>query len=232
VQSDDGADDGETLTVEDEGAGTSEDVTLDASASNGVQTTATFADIDALWASAHLEGEVRVYEDDGSGTSPGDQLATLRGAAAYPHDLGDRGVPALGSGSHAGSLGSAYEVAYDGDTLQLGGEDIADNFGTHEVSVANNVDSNAKGDSPVPSLNAAKRECEVASTVWGEVERYEHILDLLTATGQNYVWTPQAGDSLTLGNIAETEVTGTQEAQQGKMEVDLTLAQQESVTIA
>lgn len=233
VKSTDTADTSQTVTIEDEGASTTEDVPLDGT--NLQSTSGTFSDVDVVVVDADTVGDVVVAINTGSSTTPteGDELARLKGTDAFAHDLGQLGVPALGSGSHASAIGTAYQLAYDGDTIERpSGTAIAANIGTHELTVTNNVEPGSRATTPTPSLAAGKRELELAATVWGETERYQQVLELVTAAGNDYVWTPASGDTLTLGNTKVTAVEASEEAQQGRMEIDVTVAQQESVTIA
>lgn len=233
VRSTDAGDTTQTLTIEDEGAGTTEDVPLDGT--NLVSTSATFADIDAAELDAQTDGDVIVAVNSGSATTPaeGDQLGELTGALAYQHGEGDIGVPALGTGSHEGDIGTGYELAFDGDTLERpAGTAIAENVGTHEVAVSNNVEPGARGTTPFPSLEEGAREITVSSTVWGEAERRDRIIDMLQAGANDYVWTPASGDSLTVEQMKQTEVAAAEEVGQGRLEIDVTFSQQEGVVVA
>lgn len=238
IESTDSGDTSQTLTIENEDAGKSEDVSLNGTTLVGTTTT-DFADIDALSLDSETTGDVKIYVNSGSTSTPskGDQLAVLYGQSSYDQGEGDLGVPALGSGSHASAIGSSYELPLDGDTFELpGGTAIADDVSATEVSFSNNVEARSTDDGPRPLLIEGGREAEVSATVVGQRETYQQTVDMLRTTAQNYKWTASdpSGDtgSVTLSNVKTTDVGEAEEPQQDAIEVDLTLSQQEGVTIA
>lgn len=237
VESTDSGDTTQTLTIEDEGASTTEDVSLNGTTLVG--TSSTFGDIDALSLDAETVGDVNVYINTGTTASPtaGDQLAVLYGQLSYDQGEGDLGVPALGTGSHASALGSSYELPLDGDAFELpSGTTIADEITSVEMAFSNNVSGRATDDGPRPTLSEAGRDAEVSVTVFGETETYQHTVDMLRNVDNDFVWTASdpSGDSgsITLGNTDVTSVGRAEEAREDVVEIDLTVGNQESVTIA
>lgn len=95
-------DDSDTMdiTVENEGAGETETKTL--TGTTPVSGTQSFTGLDAVWLSAEPTGDITVT--DGSGTT----FATIYGSNTDGVD-GERGVPPLGSGSHASAIGTDPE---------------------------------------------------------------------------------------------------------------------------
>ncbi|MDL5361350.1 hypothetical protein [Halalkalicoccus sp. NIPERK01] len=116
IHSTDAGDTGLEVTIEDEGAETSETLTLDgADATTPVSTTATFTDLDAIEiadadgdvidgdAGHDYAGNIVIAINDGSAETPeeGEWLAVMWGSDEYGSTYGDPGIPALGAGSHA-----------------------------------------------------------------------------------------------------------------------------------
>lgn len=237
VKSSSSNDTSQSVTIEDEGASTTETVSLDGT--TVVSTSSTFSGIDAVELSAETEGTVTVAINTGTDTSPteGDALTKLKGTGDYDSDDGDLGVPALGSGSHAGSVGSNYELLEDGDTVDLpDGTAIGDNIAAIEVSVSNNINRQGRASSAGPAIAAEKRECEIAATVFGESEEFGHVMDSVTTNPMDFKWTfsdgPTDTGSLTISNAKVLEVGATEEPHQSVKEVEITAGQQEGVTIA
>jgi hypothetical protein len=115
LRSTDAGDTGKQVTIEDEGAATSETISLDGSdATTLVSASSQFADIDAIQVEDSngdvIDGEGRDYVGNiivavntGDATSPaeGEWLAVMWGSDEYGNTYGDPGVPLLGGGSHA-----------------------------------------------------------------------------------------------------------------------------------
>ncbi|MFC7202861.1 hypothetical protein ACFQJC_04990 [Haloferax namakaokahaiae] len=136
VESTDSNDTSQTLTIEDEGAATTEDVSLNGTTTE--TTTESFDNIDALSLDSEAVGDIIVK--DGSGNT----LARIAGSDSYDQGEGDLGIPALGSGSHASTVGSTFEHFID-DTLtattgSLGGTNA------RIVSSSFSFDNNTDGD--------------------------------------------------------------------------------------
>lgn len=192
AESTSGDDTTQTLTIESEGAGTTEDLSLNGTTQ--VQTTATFSDVDALSLDAETVGNVRVYVDDGSGTTAGDQIAIIFGQGAFDTGEGNLGVPALGGGgSHASELGQSYELYHDDLVEQPAGTTIANNFETTEFVVANSIDAMNRGGTPRRSLSAGTREVTADITVWGETEIQTRVSENLRTQTGNVRWTMDGG---------------------------------------
>lgn len=244
TSADDTNDQGTTITVQgvdDSDNAAEEDVSLDGTNSTTlVDTDTQFQEIDAIEIGSELVNDLEVYEDDDNtndSVTQGDQLAVFYGQSSYDQGEGDLGVPALGTGSHASSLGSSYELPLDGDLFELpSGTTIADEITTTEISFENNIEPRATDNGPRPALSEGGRNAEVSTTVFGQVETYQHTVDMLRTSSQDYKWTASSpsGDtgSITLSGTEVTEVGQAEEARQDVIEVDLTVGQQEGVTVA
>lgn len=190
VESTDTNDTSQTLTVEDQGASTSETLTL-----NGTTTvtgSSNFDNVDALELDAETAGDVKVWEYDSSGSSKVNQIATIKGSTSYGGVEGDLGVPALGSGSHASAIGSSYEIILD-DSIDHGGNAYGYELNSVEFSVENNVDTREQIGSIGMALSAGNREGTVTATVVGPTESVKNADDHLTNTSANVKWTLDGG---------------------------------------
>lgn len=178
------------VTIEDEGASTSETVTV----ANGATepTTATFADIDAVELSTDVDGDVNVYLWDTGGSATEDLLAVIPGSDSYGDVEGDIGIPALGTGSRASAIGSAYETIL-GDTITRGGSALAYDVNSKAIEVDNNVERTVRSETVKQRVHVGDRTTTVTATVLGETESQDKILDALTVNEADIVWTLTGG---------------------------------------
>lgn len=194
LESTDSSDTGLTVTIENEDAGKSEDVSLDGSDATTLvgSTTTDFADIDAIELGSEATGDIKVYINDGSTSTPtkGDQLATIPGQSTYNSIEGDLGVPALGSGSHASALGSSYEI-FLGDTIERpsGTSTWAYDISSYEMTVSNNLETSVRSDSMRQRISIGQQDSEVSATLMGETESHSQIIEHLQGTTNDIVWT-------------------------------------------
>lgn len=187
VESTDASDTSQTLTLEDEGANTTEDVSLNGQTQ--VSITSPLTDLDAAELDAETTGNVLVK--DGSGNT----LLTIYGQDAYEHNEGDLGIPALGSGSHAGSIGSSYEV-FSGDTLtattgSLGGTGARIISGA--MTVSNSMSDDAQEGTPKRYWFAEEQTIELGAEVAGPVANAEMIRQQLQSVLFDVDWTADGG---------------------------------------
>lgn len=207
VRSTDAADTTQSVTVEDQDAGTAE--TLSLNGTTLVSTSGTFADIDAIALDAEMVGDLEVLINTGSVTAPaaGSVLATIRGSDAYQGIEGDLGIPALGSGSHAAALGTAFEQ-FLGDLLERpGGTTLAANIRTAAITVENNIDPRPRHDSKRRRLIVGDRSAVATATVFGQTEGPTRLDELLRAAENSLVWTATGG-TVTLTNAAPRSTSG------------------------
>lgn len=110
------------VTIESEGASTTDTVTLPGQADTAEPTTESFGDIDAIWLDAEPEGDIMV--SDGSGT---DLLEDPITGSNTDGVEGDRGIPILGSGSHASAIGTdPADYLFLGTSSTFGGGALAE----------------------------------------------------------------------------------------------------------
>jgi len=184
VSSTDSSDSTQTLTIESDDASTTEDVSLDGTTS--VTTTATFDSIDALELDAETVGDV-VIEDSG-----GNELARLNGSSVYDVAGGDLGIPALGSGSHASSVGSSYEQFID-DQITKGGSDLAAEVRSASFSVSNNYEKAGVMGSSEQAIHVGQQDTEFTATVAGNFSGQENLNDHIQTNEFDLVWNFDGG---------------------------------------
>lgn len=213
VSSSDASDTSQTLTIETSGAGTSEDVSLNGG--TAVVTSNSFDNIDAAELDAETSGNVSIRS-----SSNDDVLMEIRGMNAYDFDEGDLGVPTTGTGSHAGDVGSSYEIV-QGDSIERpNGTELADEINSTEFTVENNVTDDATTTGPRPIVVAEERNTTVDATVFGETEYHDNLIDSLTTTKNTVRWEMDGG-RIEATDAAVMSVDGTEEPEQGIMETDV-----------
>lgn len=200
VASTDAGDTTQTLTIEDD-SGTSEDVSLNGD--TAVSTTkADWASIQAIELDAETDGDVTV-----SLASSGDELARIRGASYYaPGDgtlEGDLGVPAVGSGSLATTIGSAFEY-FNGASVTRGGATLEYDLNRMTAAVDNNIDVTPRHDSTRMRVNEGNRAATLETDVvgWGASAQYHD--EALGVNGEDIVIT-LASSEITFGSAVPQE---------------------------
>lgn len=210
VSSSDSGDTTQTVTFENEGAGTTDTVSLNGTTEES--TTSSFDDIDSISVSPETVGDVTVSINDGTETSPtaGTTLMTIHGGQHYSNDSqsieGDLGVPPLGSGSHASAVGTDYEH-FIGDSVQRNSEDIAFDLNNVTMEVTQNYDLTTREDSTRYRISEGNRDVMLTATVVGDRASHSHIMDSLASIGTDLTWT-LSGTDIT---INEATVTGAPE---------------------
>lgn len=209
VESTDAGDTTQTLTIEDEGAATSEGVALNGTTL--VSTSSQFADIDAAELDAETVGDVNVYVNSGSATTPakGTLLMTIRGSDAYDGIEGDLGVPALGTGSHAAALGTAFEK-FLGQSIDRGGSGIATHIVAGEFEISNGLETVPRASTYRRVIQAGQREATLSADLIGEFRSHDAWVDHLRNQQENVVWNADGGtlqlDSATLTSAGERAI--------------------------
>jgi hypothetical protein len=224
VQSTDPNDTSQTLSIEDEGANTTEDISLNGT--TAVATTSNFDDIDVLELDAETDGDIEVYDDAGS---PGELLAVLDGADSYDGIEGDHGIPALGSGSRASAIGNDYLRTLTDSITRSGSSDYWFEINSKELSIDNGLSTQMRDDSLRMRIQEGTRETEMSVSTYGETQSYTDIRRSLTNDGADIVWTfpdvTTGQGTITLSTAKLTDPgTGPYEAEQSQMTIDETFA--------
>lgn len=199
------------VTIEDEGAGTTETNTVAGGATE--TTTASFGDIDVVELDTDTDGTVVV--SDGSGTT----FVTIQGSDSYPAGEGDLGIPALGSGSHASAIGTSY-VRFLDDTLSIPNVESDVEIISGEMSVETGLDDNSQIGSAKRNIHAAEWTYTVTATLAGNKVSVDQTTNYLNENTGTITWTADEG-SITFNNaFIQSPGTYTKEAGNGKMQFD------------
>ncbi len=219
VESTNAADTGATFTVliEDDGAATSESVQLNGT--TPVATIASFATVDSVYytGTGDLQGNIIVKK--GANT-----LSTIYGKLAYQSRAFDRGVPSLGSGSHAATIGTAYEnligdiIERPGGTGILAGSDVS----TFGFTVDNALQAEASHLRVGRNIYEGARTYTVEGSIYGEKAGFEAMSESLRKLEANIVWI-LTGGTMTFNDAVLTDVGNiARETEQAVMTVDST----------
>ena len=169
------------ITIESEGASTTDTVTVDGTTT--VTSTESFDDIDAALLSAEPEGDITVADGDGT------TLLEIKGGESYSDDDqpvdGDRGVPALGAGSHATAIGTTFEH-FVGDRLERpAGSTVRQRVSSAGWAVENDMESNPVHDSRLPVYDEGNRTVTIDTDVAGKTTSHQNFVESLTKDQQN-----------------------------------------------
>lgn len=193
------------VTVEDDGAATSE--TLTVSKGSTATTADTFDSLDAVSLSSDLDGDVIVSE-----TTSGETLAKIRGGEFYGHGEGDLGVPALGAGSRGTEISGSTETIIGDEIERPDGSPIAYELNSVEFTVENEVSTREQVSTPRMGMSVGNRTATVAATVVGPTESVKNAEQALGNRAANVRWTLTSGwlqaDTARLtdfGGVSKTE---------------------------
>lgn len=184
VKSTDSSDTGLSVDIEDEGAATSETVTLDSSdATTVVSSSSQYGDIDAIYVSGANTGDIVVSINSGTDTSPseGDELARVYGSATYDGVESDYGVPTLGSGSREAVSALGTHENFIGDIIQADSSPYPYEIQGISLNFSNNLESTEVADQFGMAYHPGDRELSWQSTIFGE----NASIDALQAHFQN-----------------------------------------------
>lgn len=153
------------ITIEDEGAATTETITVAGGATS--TTTATFGDVDVIYvASGTPDGDIAVT--DGSGTNVLDE--PLKGVSNTDPDY-DVGIPPLGTGSHASDIGNDPERFLGLNAFATyGGSDIADRLHSFDLNIELDSDDPAVVGTRQGPIDESARTVSLDADVAGPYE--------------------------------------------------------------
>jgi len=181
------------VTIESEGASTTETVTLNGTTT--VTTTESFSDIDAIWLASEPEGDITVKDDSGT-----DLLEEpLTGTNTDVVD-GDRGIPPLGSGSHASAIGTAPEnYIFLGTSSSYGGgalaeSSAADRVHTLDLSIEVDITREPRQSTRRQSIDMGDRTVSVEADLAGPYETAKQNQRYYTSNEGDLVYTYPDGD--------------------------------------
>lgn len=182
----------QTLTIESEGAATTEDISLNGQ--SNVSTSSSFGDIDVLNLSAETEGDITVSVNDGTQTSPtvGDDLAVISGTGSYNGVEGDLGVPALGTGSREDVSTNAVEQ-FIGDVISRGGTQFPYEVNSASLTVSNNVGETERSSGYGMALHPGSRDTTLEVSMFGEAMTHDLLMQELQNTKKDITWQMDGG---------------------------------------
>lgn len=187
------------VTIEDEGAGTTETIT--ATAGTTTSGSSSFTGIDAVSLASRVDGDVAIID-----TNLSEVLAIIRGGDHYAAE-GDLGVPALGGGSHAGAIGTAYETLLDDSIERPAGTGIAFEINSVEFSVDNNLDIRTQVGTSDSGISVGERTIEVSATVLGPTQSIQQMDEAMAAIQADIDWV-MSGGTLTADQAANMDPGG------------------------
>lgn len=195
VVSTDDSDTSQTLRIESDGGTTNAQVDLNGTTE--VTTTDPFSSIDAFELDDDTTGDVTIEDSDGN------ILVTLYGANSYDGVEGDLGVPALGSGTHASDIGTAYERFLD-DSVEQGASALATELRSATLSVTNNYDKSAVAGTKQQAIHQGQRDIEFTATTAGRFESHDQMAEHLQNQTFDLTWTLDGG-TITLTGCSLTD---------------------------
>lgn len=239
VKSTESGDTGIEITIESEGASTSESITLDSSdATTVVTTSSSFGDIDAIEVTGggngedsvtNHEGNIEIALTDGSG-GQGEILSVLYGSAYYGNTYGDQGVPTLGSGSHGGEIGTPFYKAANlgmyrppGELFEAGGS-----VQTVELAVENDNERTPIQRSREQRIHIGMQTIEMTVTYDSETGSHRNLVERMAMDADDSVleFTRNGAETVTLADSVVTETSRTREATENNTEQEVTLRAQ------
>ena len=196
VKSTDSADTSLTVTIEDEGGATSEDVTTDASdGTTVVSTSSQFGGIDSVYVDADNVGDIVVSVNSGDDTTPteGDELTRVVGSSNYSDVESDYGVPPIGSGSRetVASLGSHENFL--GDTIQSDSSPYPYQIQAVNLVFNNNLETTEVADQFGMAVHPGNRNLNWESTIFGENASIDSLQAHFQNTARNQSWEMDGG---------------------------------------
>lgn len=181
------------ITIENEGASTLETITLNGTTT--VTTTSSFGDIDAVFLSEEPTGDIKITDGNGTAlvesTTNDSTSGAIAGGLSYSDDGqpvdGDRGVPALGAGSHASAIGTDYEH-FVGDRFERpDGSAARARINSASFTVENDIETNSVSTSRLPTVDEGNRTVSVDADIAGPFVSHNSMMESLQKVQQNLV---------------------------------------------
>lgn len=231
ANSTDAADTTQDVTVEDEDAATTLTATLNGTTEISLGAS-TLADIDAVALSAQTKGDVEIWVNTGTDSSPvkGTVLCTIFGSDHYGGSEGDLGVPLLGSGSNASAIGGSFALL-TASTLQWGGSALADVVvESMSVTIENNLDRLPTAGTRRQKIFPGQLDISADTDLVGNFQSHVNLDDHLSGLAQSLTWQVGTGANKTItltGAIKEVPGGRTKDAETGLIRLSTTFAGQD-----
>jgi len=193
------------VTIESEDAATAETVTLPGTDTNEVTTTASFSDIDAVYAQGEHAGDIQVSD----GTN--DLLAQPLVGTETDGVESERGIPPLGGGSHASPIGTDPDrYVFLGTEATFGSgplaesPDAGDRVHALDFSVEVEDSREPRQGTRRQVIDLGTRTASFEADVAGPYESTEQNYRYFTGTSADLVYTLPDG-TITVANATVTE---------------------------
>jgi len=173
------------VTLEDEGAATSETVTV---AAGATQTSLeTYTDLDVIFAESEHDGDITVT--DGSGTNVLDENTQLAGSNTDGVEA-DLGIPPLGTGSHGSAIGTdPTEYRFQGvDTINWQGASLSDRVHALDFTVSVETSREPITGSRGTSIDTGMRMAELDVDTAGPFETATRIAQMYHNEAGDFVY--------------------------------------------
>ncbi|WP_089650090.1 hypothetical protein [Halobacterium hubeiense] len=217
------------VTIESEDAEKTETVTLNGT--TAVTTTAEFADIDAVWLSDNPDGDIHITDGNGttlveSASPAASDTDGIAGGLTYSDDDqpvdGDRGVPALGSGSHADPIGTSFEH-FEGDRFERPtGSSVRPRVNSGSWSVENNWGTTSLQATRAPAVDSGNRSVSVDADVGGPYVSHKSMMESLQRVQQTLEHELSGGIIRFKNTVPTSSATRTIENDQGAASISET----------
>jgi hypothetical protein len=206
------SDDSDTMdiTIESEDGTTTETITL--TGTTTVTSTTTFSDIDAVWLDEKPIGDISITDGNGTvlveSTSNDATNGAIAGGLSYSDDDqpvdGDRGVPTLGSGSHASAIGTDYEHFVGDRWERPDGSRPRARINSAGWTVENNIETSSIQTSRLPVVDEGNRNVTTNGDIAGPFASHNSMMESLQKTQQDQVH-ELSGGTVTLKNAVPTD---------------------------
>jgi len=187
------------VTIEDEGAATSE--TLTVSGGSTSTTTDTYSNVDVIYAESDHDGDIIVT--DGSGT---EILDTFLAGGDTDGVEGEQGIPPLGAGSHGSAIGTdPTDYQFIGvSQINFDGSSLSDRIHSLDLTVSLDTSREAVQGTRRTAIDIGMRSVEVEADTAGPYETADRIRQQFHNVSGDFVYSFPDND-VTIRNAEITD---------------------------
>jgi len=189
------------VTIEDEGASTSETITV--AGNTTVTTVETYENVDVIFAESEHTGDITVT--DGSGTNVLDAGTQLAGSDTDGVES-DRGIPPLGSGSHGSAIGTdPADYQFIGvDSINWQGSSLSDRIHALDLTVSLETSREPTNGTRRSPIDVGTRTVEIEADTAGPFESATRIAEQFHNESGDFVYSYPDND-VTVNNAEITD---------------------------
>jgi hypothetical protein len=192
------------VTIEDEGAATSETITVGGNST--VTTVESYDNVDVIFAESGHTGDITVT--DGAGTNILDEATPLAGSDTDGVES-DRGIPPLGAGSHGSAIGTDPEDyqfigVTDGTAITWQGTTLSDRIHTLDLTVSIDTAREAIQGARGATIDPGMRTVEVEADTAGPSESAKRIAEMYHNESGDIVY-PYPDNDVTVNSAEMTD---------------------------